>query len=128
MFENIGKKIKKLCKTCFYVLSFCAIIVGIICFILPLLRGNESDFEILRGFFLMLVTSTLGVFLSWLFVLFIYAFGELVDSNQKQVRQNKKIISILLGRDLNAGEDEDCDSSNNDFVQGSVHFFDNKND
>ena len=118
MFEDIGKKIKNLCKVVFYVLSACAVIGGLIAFISPILAENAEIELILLGFVLMIAISALGVFVAWLIVMLLYAFGELVDLNQKQVNQNRKIISILLNKELKDGEDEEYESK-------SVNFFEN---
>ena len=100
MFENIGKKIKSLCKIVFYVLVSCSLLGGLICFISVFVSNNEPEFEqIFGGFFLMVLICGLGVFFSWILVLFIYAFGELVDSGTILVKQNKKIIALLSGEE-----------------------------
>lgn len=129
MFENIGKKIKSLCKVVFYVLSACAVMGGLIAFISPIANGADAG-PILLGFLLMFVISALGIFLAWLIVMLLYAFGELVDANQIQVKQNRKIISILAGKELKNGEDEEEEekrSSIKFFESNSINFVNDKN-
>ena len=59
----------------------------------------------------------------------LYAFGELVDSNQIQVKQNRKIISILAGKELKNGEDEEEKRSSIKFFESnSINFVNDKND
>ena len=68
MFENIGKKIKGLTKTIFYIGCAIPIVVGII------LMAMEEDL-LLVGLLVMVV----GVFLSWISVWLLYGYGELID-------------------------------------------------
>lgn len=69
MFANIGNKIKSLSMTLFWVQVVLYIIIALAICVESAIFG--------------LMVLAVGVLVAYLSVLFLYAFGELVDSNQK---------------------------------------------
>ena len=80
MFTNIGGKIK----------GFAKIVFGIEV-VLSLLLAFGT------GFFL---AVPIGIFIAWLSVFLLYGYGELIESSQRQVLQNQKILQILSGESV----------------------------
>ncbi len=75
MFENIGSKIKGLAKTIFIILVI--IVFMAVCAIIITSRGDSMSYLIA------LLTAVVGCVVSWLSVIILYAFGELVDNSTK---------------------------------------------
>lgn len=97
MFNNVGKKIKTLAVIMFVI--FMIISTAVACGITYLIISSDSDnlTYIILGLLSFVLIEAIGTFISWLSVLMQYAFGELVDTNQKQVRQNNIIVELLGG-------------------------------
>ena len=106
MFNDIGKKIKGLCKIVFYISLVAVGIVGIVVFA----TGVEYSNEPVGLFFLMLLIWGAGALISYLLVLFLYAFGELVDTNLTLVKQNDKIIKMMLPKNKDEQKEENNES------------------
>lgn len=105
MFTNIGKKIKYISLIVFGVIVFCVFIGAVTATTLMIGSSNNPDAgEIIAAAFVFLIIMALGIFFAWLAVLFIYAKGELVDSNQIQVKQNDLIIKLLAGKEVKMSE------------------------
>ena len=77
MFNNVGEKIKAVAKAWFYIGVFLSVVCGLICLLVGLF--NEESFLVLSG----LSSLVIGPFSAWLSTLFLYGFGELIDTNQK---------------------------------------------
>jgi hypothetical protein len=113
MFSEVGKKIKGLCKFVFGVMVVVSFIIAIAVFAGRVSSGEAED--ILLGMLLFVIIGGVGVFISWLSVLFLYAYGEIVEANQTRVKQNKKIIQLLSGgKEIEDEEEEE--------VKSCVHF------
>ncbi len=118
MFENIGKKIKALCKIAFIVFSILSFIIGLVVGVPLMESGDEAG---VLGFFLIILIGGGGMLFSYLLVMVLYGFGELVDTNQTQVKQNKKIISLLGGKKEDKEEEiHDENSSVKYFSDGKM--------
>ena len=96
MFNDIGKKIKGLCKIVFFVVLIIVAIIGIVVCV-----GLDSG----KGVLMMFLIWGIGALIAYLLVLFLYAFGELVDTNSTIVKQNEKIIKIM-SKDEEKGEEK----------------------
>ena len=77
MFEKSGKKIKAVAEAWFWLGTILSVIAAFIC----LFESITEDLPIfiLYGLFLLIG----GPFFTWVSTLFLYGFGELIDSNQK---------------------------------------------
>ena len=94
MFANIGRKIKNFAKFSFGI-GVLVSIIGAIYVIVSSLNGREPIVGILTG----LLIAVGGVIVSWLQTFLLYGFGELVDSNQKILRnlEDRRIDDYLNG-------------------------------
>lgn len=95
MFENVGKKIKGLCKIVFIVLVSITVISAIYIIASMIITDNAEFKDYLVALLVCVLIIGVGTLLAWLTVLFLYAFGELVDTNQIAVEQNEQIIDYL---------------------------------
>ena len=89
MFNNIGRKIKGLAKTLFWILTIISMIAGFLVIVFTFNEGGESSIlAILAG----IGIAVGGFILAWLQNFLLYGFGELIDSNQKilKVLEEKK--------------------------------------
>ena len=79
MFTNIGAKIKFLASILYYVGTGISILFGLI-----MIFNGLSDIEY-QGYliFLGLLTGVIGWLLSWVSVIILYGFGELVENSAK---------------------------------------------
>ena len=75
MFEDVGKKIKKVAKGYFITLTIIGIITGIIFFIIASYAYNEEVW-IISG----LVTIVVTPVVAWFSAIMLYGFGEIVDT------------------------------------------------
>lgn len=80
MFEDVGTKIKGIAMA-FFIVDIIASVIGGIAII-------AADFDMIV---LGIGAIALGIFLSWVGALFVYGFGELIETNQR--------ISYKLGGD-----------------------------
>ncbi len=120
MFDNIGRKIKYMAKFVFYVIVFVVFILA--CTTFGKLGKNPEFEDILGSVFLFLGIMAIGTFFAWIFVLFLYAFGELVDSNQIQVKQNNTLIKLLSGKkpDTSTNDTEENKINYSDYTFGQI--------
>lgn len=92
MFNNIGRKIKGLAKTLFWILAIISIIAGIGVILVTVSNGGDS---VMLGVLAGLGIIIGGFILAWLQNFMLYGFGELVDTNQKILetleRQNEVV-------------------------------------
>ena len=84
MFEDIGKKIKGLALTVFWIETIGAFVTGMVLML-------TSEYLILSGLFVMF----LGPLCAWLSTLVLYAFGELVDKTSQNEENSRRILAIL---------------------------------
>lgn len=79
MFNNIGAKIKFLATILYYVGTGISILIGLI-----MIFNGLSDIEY-NGYFIFLglLTGVIGWLLSWVSVIILYGFGELVENSAK---------------------------------------------
>ena len=87
MFNNIGSKIKGLAKFIFWVMSIAAIIGGFIVALGAISKMSDNAQSGVLGILLGVAIAVFGVILAWLQNFLLYGFGELVDSNQKILRE-----------------------------------------
>ena len=80
MFNNIGRKIKGLAKTLFWIVAILSIIGGLIVLFVMMSNGEEY---VVGGVFAALGIAVFGFIFAWLQNFLLYGFGELIDSNQK---------------------------------------------
>lgn len=78
MFDNIGNKIKMLAKIEFYILCVLSVIGGLVFFKSSVLLG--------------LVIIIAGVFFSWVAVIALYAFGQLVENSDKIANGTNNVV------------------------------------
>ena len=87
MFSNIGVKIKGLAKFIFWVLSIISVLGGFVVAIggiNALSKDTQTGvINILSG----VAIAVGGVLIAWVQNFLLYGFGELVDSNQKILRE-----------------------------------------
>lgn len=76
MFENIGKKIKDLVMTIFFIEAIIFLVVAL--------------------FTKFILLPFIGIPVAWITSFVLYGYGELIDCSQKQTKQNEKIIALLL--------------------------------
>ncbi|MBQ9188639.1 MAG: hypothetical protein IJ138_04880 [Clostridia bacterium] len=82
MFTDIGAKVKGLAKTIFVILVIAVFVAAVAIIIMTSGEG--------MGFLIALLVVVVGILISWLSVLLLYAFGELVDNSTR-------IVSIMEG-------------------------------
>lgn len=82
MFENIGGKIKAYSKIIFVIFAFLGIIFAI---------ATWAAVKGFGGFLLFLLIGALSFIISYLSVMFTYAFGDLVE-NAQHIRKNTEEI------------------------------------
>ena len=87
MFSNIGAKIKGLAKFIFWVVSIAAVIMGMLTIIQGIGNAHNESKEIITSILLGMAIMVGGVIMAWLQNFLLYGFGELVDSNQKILRE-----------------------------------------
>lgn len=83
MFNNVGEKIKGVAVIWFVLSLIASVILG--------LATAES------GGILFLI---IGVVVSWVTALFLYGFGELIESTAENKRINRRILAALTGEKL----------------------------
>ncbi len=92
MFDNIGRKIKTLAKWLAYLGFITSVISGIVLLIISLINFEHIGWQIL----LVPIQIVLGCLISWLSVIILYGFGELIDKVseiEKNTRTNTKTHS-----------------------------------
>ena len=77
MFNNVGGKIKSLAKILFWV----GIVLSIITYVVCLCMGAMEQSVAL--IFISFLVLFFGVFGSWVYSVMLYAFGSIVESNEK---------------------------------------------
>lgn len=83
MFENIGKKIKAFTKVLFW--------IGVCIFgILAIVVADMKD-----SFFAFLLIAGIGVLVSYLSVIVLYAFGQLVDNSDIVAENSERQVKLL---------------------------------
>lgn len=75
MFDQIGTKIKKVAKICYHIGEISSITIGIILFFMAFINWDDTWFLMFVG----PAIAALGWLMSWLSVLCIYGFGELIE-------------------------------------------------
>lgn len=86
MFENIGGKIKGVCKACCYIGMGSCLLMGLIL----LLNGTAASMA--AGVFI----AALGSLLFWLSSLALYGFGQLVENSDILVKRLSSVGSDIL--------------------------------
>ena len=86
LYENIGKKIKKLAQVLFVVYAIVCILAGFILIV------NELA---LYG----IVTIVVGTIVPWISSWFLYAFGELVEKTVKNEENTKEILKLMQAKE-----------------------------
>ena len=89
MFDNIGAKIKGLAKFIFWFLAILSVIGGIVIIVSGMSNSRGGSGNVIVSILVGLLTIALGIILSWIQNFLLYGFGELVDSNQKILRELK---------------------------------------
>lgn len=79
MFDNIGKKIKGLAKAVFWIGVVFSVALGIGLVAILHSGYNHSG----GGFLWALIIIGVGGFFAWLGSVFVFGFGELIDTNQQ---------------------------------------------
>ena len=111
MFKNVGKKIKTLAIIMFIVFMIITTALAFLATYLLISIDNDVLWVVLAVLAFILIEA-IGTFISWISVLKQYAFGELVDANQIQVKQNNIIIELLGGEKIDlAGFDPTISNS-----------------
>ncbi len=105
MFNNVGKKLKTLAVIAFIGGVIISTLFAFLAAYL-LITFDDKPMLILLGIIVFIVIEAIGILISWLTVLMLYAFGELVDTNQIQVKQNYAIIKLLSGQDYSLETEE----------------------
>ena len=93
MFEDVGNKIKKLAKVIFFLLAIAIVNIGVYIYGNPSFSNNNHNAAIITA-----IAIFIAILLSWIFSLFIYAFGELVDKtskNEAHARNNNVLLSDI---------------------------------
>ena len=75
MFDQIGTKIKKVAKIFYTIGKVSSIIAGVILFFMAFVDWDYTWFLLIAG----PATAAIGWLVSWLSVLCIYGFGELIE-------------------------------------------------
>ena len=87
MFDNIGGKIKGLAKLIFWIISIACIILGCITIIYGFKNPGDNSQNIMPSILRGSGIAIGGVIMAWLQNFLLYGFGELVDSNQKILKE-----------------------------------------
>lgn len=100
MFKNIGAKIKGLAKFIFWVMTILAAIGGIFIIIQGLGNSRAGSSEKIYSVLIGIGVIVFGIIFAWLQNFLLYGFGELVDSNQKILREleQRNINQIVSGQ------------------------------
>ena len=100
MFNNIGAKIKGLAKFIFWVLAIISVIAGILIIIQGVGNTHSDSQQKIVAVIIGIATIVGGIILAWLQNFLLYGFGELVDSNQKILRelQQRSIDQVIEER------------------------------
>lgn len=90
MFNNPGAKIKSYAKVLFWIGAIISIIVGIVIiagsFVSASYYGGVGS--VLGGILEGILVAAIGILISWISVLALYAFGVLVENSDELVRIN----------------------------------------
>lgn len=90
MFNNPGGKIKSYAKVLFWIGAIVSIIVGIVIiagsFVTASYYGSAAS--VFGGIIEGVIVAAIGVVISWISVLALYAFGVLVENSDELVRIN----------------------------------------
>ncbi len=78
MFDNVGEKIQKIAKIIYYLGVVGSVVVGFIAFVCACL--TEDDTIIFLGLLAAGVIIGVGILMSYLSVIVLYAFGDLVEN------------------------------------------------
>ena len=87
MFNNIGAKIKGLAKLIFWIISIISILGGIFVIIQGIGSSDNNAKTVIMSIVIGFIIAVGGMVLAWLQNFLLYGFGELVDSNQKILRE-----------------------------------------
>ena len=87
MFNNIGAKIKGLAKFIFWVLTIISVIGGFVVAIGGINAMSKDTQTGIIGILSGVAIAVVGVIMAWLQNFLLYGFCELVDSNQKILRE-----------------------------------------
>ena len=90
MFRNIGRKIQNIAKVVFYIGAIFSVLAGLI-----FLAAMIGEGEIVVGFLVGILIAAIGIFLSWICVLQLYAFGRITENTDEQVRLSEEILKAL---------------------------------
>lgn len=108
MFRNIGRKIKGYAKIIFVIYAALFTLAGIIAGIsliasgAQLMRysryyGGGGGLLIFLGIMAIILIPAIGLLISYISTMFMYGFGELVDSNQQMNEKMDAIITCMGG-------------------------------
>lgn len=87
MFNNIGAKIKGLAKFIFWVLAIISVIAGMLIIIKGIGNTTDDSSQKIVSVLIGIAVIVIGIITAWLQNFLLYGFGELVDSNQKILRE-----------------------------------------
>lgn len=110
MFERSGEKIKKVSTTVFYINLAIAMIVVII----AIFSGGMSTAMPL------LIVAAIIVMLAWISSLFLYAFGDLVESNQRILELLQGSMNQEKTQKLTSNAQYKKENSNEKIIQYSI--------
>lgn len=105
MFNNIGKKIQGLSSTIFAIelLVFC--LVGLYVGVGLVNTTNEPMF-LLVG----IAVAGVGIFLSWLSQLVLYAYGKIAECCEEQLKLTRQMLELQMGKSAAPSEEKICKS------------------
>lgn len=116
MFERSGEKVKGISKVMFYMIA--GIVVFVVLVSLAIAAGNSFFWGV---FFMPTVFGGIILcILAWVSSVFLYAFGDLVDSNQR-------ILEILMKGNVKEeviGDKEDVNNNTNDIENNNDKILD----
>ena len=103
LWTNPGKKIKTLAKVFAYISFIISMILGFITITLGFINISKAfayGFEDFSALLLIqplggVVVTIVGIFFTWMFYLFVYAFGELVEKNSTASEQSEYMAKQL---------------------------------
>lgn len=98
MFDNIGKKIKSVAKIFFVLGVILSVFYGITMLLIGLLEFDSFGYLI----FIAPILSVLGCVLSWMSVIVLYGFGELVDTVCGEKQENINVIKKTVPKNPTA--------------------------
>ena len=100
MYTTIGKKIKGLSKGIFFVGALVSVVIG---FVLAL---SDEELYVIIG----LLVVLLGCLFAWLFSLFAYGFGELIEkvSLIERNTRNSGMLNPMTETNFDQTEDDPC--------------------